>query len=218
VPNLTDRKSFTVVVNDYLEITIGSAIASAESTTNSVPVDVFSSAGLQDLQVILAGPAEHVFDLSLEPMLPDLVTPSLEPSEGGNMLLSFATLPGQVLQGTQQVARLHFTAGSTSTFAPLKVLAASTTMDQPDLIPSLLANHGRVVVIGDKSLIESFITDTGRRQLIVYGKVGVRYTLQSSFGLDSQWSDRTSFIMTSPSRLQTPPSPVAPLIFYRLRE
>ncbi len=219
-PDLTDSKSFTVVVNHYIEVTVGSTIAMAGSTTSSVPIEVFSSAGLRELQVILATPAEHVSNLSLEPVQPDLVTPSLALGEGGATLLSFATVAEQVMQGTQQVARLHFTAGSSSVFAPLNARASSSVMDDPSLVPAVLGNDGRVVVIGDQALLEGTVNSRGQRQLAIYGRVGSNYTLQSRFGSGpgTTWATRNTFPLTNVVQTITPPNATSPLIFFRLRQ
>ena len=219
-PSLSDRKSFTVTVNDYLEVSAGTAMLNA-GESNSVPLDIFSSSPVVDLQYLLRFPAERLFDLVVEQLVPQWATVSLQMSGSNTAALAFNALPDHSFQGTQHLARLHFTtvAGQTSAFVPLSISSLSCTRATAGFAPALLANDGRLVVIGAEPLLEPLLGSNGRRQLILYGKKGVTYSIQSrtSLGPEGSWLIRASVPLPSTNffRILPAPSPTAPLIFYR---
>jgi len=83
----------------------------------------------------------------------------------------------------------------------------------------LLLNEGRVVVVGTRPLLEARLTGT-LRQLILYGKLGSNYTLQSRTNVvtGTGWQNRNTVTMTNMARTIPAPSPTAPSIFYQLRQ
>jgi hypothetical protein len=221
-PELTSSTTFTVQVNDYLEVTVGSLILYA-GESNSIPIDVFSSAALLDLQGTLNFPSQDLGNVRIEELAPQLATVSLQMSDSNTAALIFTATPGHTLQGTQHLALLHFTTSSNqpSAFAPVTLSSLSCTKASADLAsptPTLLVNNGRVTVLGAQGLLEARITG-GQRQLTLYGKVGVTYTIESRFGFaaGTSWANRNSFNMTNTVRTVGAPSGNAPLIFYRLR-
>ena len=164
--------------------------------------------------------ATDLTGLSLESMLPELITTSIAGMEAGDSMLTLTSNPGEVLQGLHQVALLHFTAGATSTFAPLRIQSMGIVMDDPDVVPALLANDGRVVIVGNAPLLEGTVNGAGLRQLVVYGQVGTNYTLQSrtSHAAGTIWQNRSTITMTNIARTIPAPSPTTPVIFFRLRQ
>lgn len=221
IPNLSDTKTFTLMVNDFLEVSAGS-VTMSPGATSSVPIDVFSSAGLLDLQVVLELPSDRLSDFVLEGLAPERVVPSLVMSNANTALLTFSSMDGYVMQGTQRVALLHFTAvpGQASAFAPLSISAINMAMENTGYAPTLLANDGRVVVLGAESLLEGRLSSAGQRQLLVYGKLGTNYTLQSRFGFGAgtSWANRIGVMITNIPQTVIPPSATAPLIYFRLRQ
>jgi hypothetical protein len=84
--------------------------------------------------------------------------------------------------------------------------------------PALFVTDGRVVVVGTLPLLESRFGANKQRQLVIYGRPGSIYTLQSRFGLGptTPWANRMNVTPTSTAHNVSPPSPAAPLIYYRL--
>src|SRR5262249_37105312 len=119
-PVVGNSITFMVYVNDYLELNMGSMVVNA-GETNSVPIDLFSTAELLDWQCVVQFVGERLTDVALEELTPDLASMSLQMSGANTAALSFTAMPGHTMQGTQQLARLRFTtvAGQTSTFMPL---------------------------------------------------------------------------------------------------
>jgi hypothetical protein len=218
-PEVSNSTTFTVHVNDYLEATAGSLVMYA-GESNSVPIDFFSSADLLELQCVLQFPAQHLGNLALEQLAPEVATVSLLMSDSNTATLAFTAATGMTLQGTQQLARLQFTTVSNqpSVFVPLTISSMAYTPAAAGLTPTLLANSGRITIIGAQGLLEARLTNN-QRQLVLYGKPGVTYTIESRFGFGpgTAWVTRSSFAMTNSVRVVTAPSALAPLIFYRLR-
>jgi hypothetical protein len=222
-PNLSDTRSFVVTVNDYVEITLGTVVALV-GQSNSIPLEVFSSAPLVDVEILLELPTERFQGLALDSMLPDLVAASVIPTEStSSTQLKLTTLPGQVLQGTQQVARLSFIAvtNQISAFVPLTVAQVSMVTEPAGLEPALLANNNRVVIVAAQPLIEAIRNRSGVRQLILYGRTGATYTLQSKFAFgpgSANWVNRSVITMTNTSQTISASSQSQPLMYFRLMQ
>ncbi|HEY0550610.1 MAG TPA: hypothetical protein VGF13_13480, partial [Verrucomicrobiae bacterium] len=107
-------------------------------------------------------------------------------------------LPGQFLIGTQELARLHFTAAlpQSSAFIPLQLRDVFSQQAQPGPAPTVLANDGRVVAVNGEPLLESFrVGDT--RSLTLYGKPGTNYLLETSSNLSASWQPWQSVTLSN---------------------
>jgi hypothetical protein len=222
-PLIHGSNSFTVYVNDYVELTAG-MVATLTGETNSVPLDLFSSAELIDLQCVLQFPPERLGNLWLEPLLPGIASATLEAASANTAALSFTALPGQFLQGTQRVARLHFRAvpAQNSGFAPLYLSAMHASMGEEALEPTLLINEGRVAVVGAQPLLAARYRTRTQREVTIYGHRNTAYVIEVSTNLSNggDWRTRGSIpaaSMTNLSQsliLNTP----APPVFWRVRQ
>jgi hypothetical protein len=96
----------------------------------------------------------------------------------------------------------------------------ASTIEDAGISPTLIANDGRVVILGEQSLLEGRFTGAGARQLLLYGKRGTNYTLQSrtGFGAGSSWANRITITVTNVPHSVTPPSAALPIIYFRVRE
>jgi hypothetical protein len=221
--NRTDLRvttDFIVTVIDYLEISTTTLVMNA-GESNTIPIDLFSSAPLHGLQVRLTLEQQHLKNLTIETMLPDVVSTVMDATDPHSVLLTFSALAGQSIQGTQQVARIHFrtTADQPSALAHLIVESLIPTRATEGPEPTMLLNEGRVVVLGVRPLLEARMTG-GQRQLAIYGRLGSNYTLQSRFGYGSGtvWANRSTVTMTNTLRVIPAPSATAPIIFFQLRQ
>ncbi len=219
VPDLSDSSTIAVVVNSYLEVSAGSALVQAGTTTNEISIEVRSSAPWRELQVMLETPPADLLNLSLESSQPLSISPALaDAGASGQRWMTFTGTNGWISQGTQQVARLKFTAGANSSFAPVRLSPGSATLDDSGGLPTLLSNEGRVIIIGAQPLLEATLAAGNQRQLILYGQVGSTVTIQSKTTATGAWANRSSVVLTNQIRAVAPPSATAPLIFYRLRQ
>jgi len=220
-PSLSDRKSFTVCVNDYVEVSVGSAIV-RQGESASVLVDIFSSANLATLTAYLRFTDYRLSDMSVEALAPELASVSLALTNAGAAVLAITPVPGRTLQGTQQLARLHFTAapGHLSAFIPLQISSVNCTRVGAGLTPSALANDGRVAIISEQPLLEARWSSGSGRQLILYGKPGQAYTIESAANAadTGAWQVWQQVTLTNSFGLLVPETNAAPAIFYRARQ
>jgi len=208
---LSNSMTFTVIVNDYLELTAGSAVMLA-GTNGFAPIDFFSSAPLLGFQTVLHVPGDRLTDLSVEALAPGLATVALFAPDSNTASITFTATPGNTLQGTQRLAQLRFTAapGQSSAFLPLHIDSVTPTRADPGLAPTLLANHGRVAIIGTQPLIDARLNN-GAREILVYGRAGLTYQLQYATNFANPiWTLRSQVTFTNLSRIflpgNTPPT------------
>jgi len=222
-PLLQQTTSFTVQVNDYIELSAGS-IPVLAGETNHVALDVFSSLELLDLQCTLRYPSERLTDLWLEPMIPQAATATAQAIDPNTLQLHFIAQAGQSLQGTQHLGRLHFKAqaGQSSAFVPLSLSSMTTAAaaTATGLAPTLLINDGRAVVIGTKPLLEARINATNQQEVTLYGRRNTTYFIEYSTNAPTgPWRNRGGVLGASMSNLYqtliitTPKPPV----FFRAR-
>jgi hypothetical protein len=220
VPPLGATQSFTVIVKDYIEITVGSATVYA-GESNSVPVEFFTSARLTNMQCEIRFDGARLSDLGVQALAPLVATPSLTMLDANSAALTFAAMPGQFMQGTQQLARLTFTAvpGQLSAFMPLDITAMSSARMVAGLAPTPLTRDGRLVLIGTQPLVEARFTGNNVRQVVIYGRTNVNYTLQQATNLVSApWTTRGIYSLTDRSRVINVGTTTSRAIYYRTRE
>jgi hypothetical protein len=220
VPSLNATRTFTVIVRDYIEMSLGGVVMEPGQSTN-LTIELVSSAPLANLSFNVLLPLDRLTSLTMDNLIPATASASLSFSLTDAVTLNFAALTGQTLTGTQQLARLNFVTapGQSSAFIPLHFDGVAGQRSQPGLAPSVLAHEGRVVVVGSQPLLEASIGNLGARTLALYGKPGTNYIIETSSnpadaGSWTTWTNRT------PASLQESlPAPSGtPTIFYRARQ
>ena len=218
-PPLSATRSFTVVVRDYVEVSIGSTVLRAGSASNVI-IELVATAPVTNVAFNVLLATDRLTTLTLDNLVPALATASFNNALTDAVGVSFAALPGQVLSGTQQIARLNFTAaaGQTSAFVPLQFNNVSGTRAQPGLAPTMLANDGRVVVVGEQPLVEALLVG-GVRTLSLYGKPGTNYMIETTAtpAIPASWTPWRSLLL-SELLGTTPADAGGPSIFYRAKE
>lgn len=218
-PTSSAAQTFTVVVRDYVELSLSGVVMEGGQRTN-VLLECAASATLTNLSVTLLLPANRLAAPAAENLAPSVALLTLDDSQPGRVALNFAALPGQLLTGTQILARVSFTAAPepASAFVPLRLEEAAAVRALPGLAPSLLLNHGRAVVVNREPLVEAF-TASNARTLVLYGRPGTNYTVESAPGPLGPWQPQTSITPTSLFTVfDTSASADAPGIFYRAIE
>ena len=199
-PPLLDATTFTVVVNDYYELTVGSAVLRG-GQSGSVPIELFASAGLAQLRCALHFPEDRLVNLSVEPLNAAIGSVTLAESGGDTAVLDFTAVPGQFFQGTQTLARLHFTASTVqnSGFAPLNFGETAVVPLDLGKDPTPLFNSGRVVIVGDQPLLEVGIASSGEHVLALYDQPGQTVLIErtTSLGADAIWRAWGTVTMTN---------------------
>lgn len=223
-PSVNTSVSFTVVVKDYVELTIGQGILQT-GETNTAPVQLFSSAPIVDAQFQIHFDATRLTNLSVVELAPERARVSLLLTGADTARLSILAQPGVSLQGTQHLAQLQFEAiaGATSAFVPLHASMEAVTRAEAGLEPTLLANDGRAVVIGAQPLLEPTFTSPTIRQMMLYGRRGTTYTVEASTNIANPlaWRSRGTLpgaTMTNLFRSLPLPASPAPPVYYRIRQ
>jgi len=202
-PLLNHSITFTVEVNDYAELTLGAATLLV-GDTNSVPVDLVSTEELTGLRFVLQVPENLISNLWVEAVSTNLSAASMQPSGANASALDLAMQPGISLLSTQRLACLHFTAvpGQSSAFVPWHLDTLDVTTAAGGVSPTLLKNDGRAVVVGARSLLEARLRNGSIREVTLYGRTGVVYTVELSANLTNATWTRAAIInnMTNLSR------------------
>jgi hypothetical protein len=129
------------------------------------------------------------------------------------------TLPGQVINGSEQIAQLSFqtVAGQRSAFVPLAINSMAAMDPSGVPYPVYFPRNGEVVVVGDAPLLRGGQPSGLSRTLTLYGKVGLNHELQSSInGFSSTaWQPVLSYLQTNVAQ-QVVVTSSSPVVFYRL--
>jgi hypothetical protein len=218
VPPLSATRTFTVIVRDLVELGVGSQAVRAGQWTN-VPFTVFSTAPLTNLGVSVQFQIERLAGFAAENVAPALGTITLDTNIAGTGVVAFNSLPGQVLSGTQTLARLHFSAvaGQSSAFVPLHLAGPVVMRAEEGLAPTVVLKDGRVVVIAERGLLEAGAGTNDTRLLTLYGIPGVTYTIETSPtpAIPASWSFWQTYTPTNLEAVLVLPPPPGPSIFYR---
>jgi len=171
---------------EFLALSFGSTVMRAGGTS-LVPVGFNSSVGISDLSLEIAMKPDSLTNLSLLSLAPEInpATVSFSPQNNGVTLLNIKTLAGQSLQGSRQIAQFAFTAiaGRPSAFVPLKIQNLVGRKPNNAVVGNLIAQSGRVVVIGNESLLE-MAEGSGARGLTLYAKPNSAYALEYATNLN----------------------------------
>ncbi|MEI6785540.1 MAG: cadherin repeat domain-containing protein, partial [Verrucomicrobiota bacterium] len=204
-PMLSASQSFTVVVNDYIELSLGSTHAFA-GQTSGVPLTLFSSAPVTNLNLTLSYPPERLTNWRVVPMETVEANAWTDPTNAGWLHLTFTPTNGQPLQNTQWLANLYFTPllKQSSAFINLGFAAGSAYTDQGILVPTILGNPGRVILIARESLLEATIGSSGEKRLIVHGHPETTYWVEYATDLTKPivWNSGWPITLTGVSESQ----------------
>jgi hypothetical protein len=222
IPSMADEKTFMVLVNDYVEVSPGSTTVMA-GESGSVVLNTFSSAALSALHFNIEYPVDRLTDVAVDPLAPQVATVTLGQATSTGGMITVAAVPSQMLLHTQELARLRFTTRpeQTSGFVPLSVSAIEPERTEPGLHPHVLAATGRIAVIGHQPLLEARITENQQRELILYGRAGLPYIIESSPDGDAtgSWNHVKSVtVSTQLSEVIRITGSADQTIFYRARE
>jgi hypothetical protein len=210
-----------VVFSQQLTLSLSSTVLQ-EGQSGSLAISLNSSAGVSNLSFVLNLPTNRFSSLTLQGVSPQLGSSSLQPVGNNSLQMSFASAPGQLLQGSQQLAQLNFTTASNQSsafvyFSPQSLQAVNADGSTAN---NSLVQGGRVVIIGPQPLLESLIASTGARQLALYGIPGDSYQIQSSPkpSVSNDWSNFERVPLTNQVEMLTGLDESKSVIFYRAYE
>lgn len=216
LPPLSDTQFVSVIVLDYFETVMGAAnLEGGQAAT--LPIRVSSNRGFTNLTFAVAVEPSMFTNWTLEAVAPQLDAATLE-DQRTNLVIHLGARAGQSVTAAGEVARLHFSAvsGTGSAFVPVPV--ADVMAAKPDGTPyqNYVNQAGEIALVQAQPLLRGQVISQAR-QLLLYGRVGASYTLQSADGLGAPWQDVLSFTQTNNVMtldLGTTNSPV----FYRLKQ
>ena len=215
--SLSAPRTFTVVVLDYVEISIGSTNVQRGDSV-AVPIRLASSDGVTNLEFRIQWPSNYLAYTGLEAAAPAVGSCLLQ-GDGTNVLVAMQAVPGQVLQGTQRVAQLSFMAISNehSAFVPLPIGGASAVKPGGSLYTNYLTPGGLVAVVESEPLLRAFLSTDWARNLTLYGRLGFSYQLQycTDLVLPNGWALQWSYVQTN-GAITIGVDSVHPNIFYRI--
>jgi len=191
-PPLSDSKSFTVVVSDYTELTLG-FIDTLAGLTDSVPLTAFSSIPLTSVSLAMDYPGDRLTNWAAQPWPPMGVDGYSDPTNGNRLYLSFAPTNSQPFISTQALAYLSFSSltNGRSAMLPLMLAQGSAVRADGGVVTNVALNHGRVVLIVREPVLQASVGDDGTKSLDVHGLPGTTYWVEYTTNLvpPLQWTE-----------------------------
>jgi RHS repeat-associated protein len=173
-PPMSNSVTFTVVVSECLQVSIGSTVVQI-GQTSSVTVNLLSTVALTNLNFTLTFPTNRFTNWVITASNVVIGTSSVQIVSYSNVLVSFGTKAGQILQGPAFAGNIGFGAlSNSSAFVPLIISGVQGTKSDGTPVGNTFGVSGRIVVLGTQPLLEAWMA-TNHRMLTVYGNPGSSY-------------------------------------------
>lgn len=211
------------VGNEFLAVYVGSTLV-ITGQAGGVTVNGNSSVESATINVTLDIPPGHLTNFALQALAPELNpgASTVTPLGGSSWLLHFTAQSGQSFSGAKQLGQLTFTAvaGQSSAFVPLQVTSLAATRPDASPVSQLVAQSGRVVVVGYQPLLEALRAPDGSRTLMLYARPNATYAIEYANALSgsNRWTSWVRVPMTDLSTTLQPTQPIEPSVFYRAYE
>jgi hypothetical protein len=218
LPPLSATQMVTVIVLDYVQVSIGSTNVQGGQSA-SVPVTVGSSGGLSSLSFTVQVPENSLSNLNVQAIAPQVSSATLQ-DRTTNVLITVTTAPSQPLIATQAVLELNFTANANPPSAFVTLLATNINGLKPAGAPYVnsIAQPGLVAVVEDQPLLLGNVSSNQTRSLVLFGKPGTNYQLQFTTNLITpDWQLLFNYMQTNGAVTVTLVSTNA-VVFYRLQQ
>ncbi|HKQ37955.1 MAG TPA: RHS repeat-associated core domain-containing protein, partial [Verrucomicrobiae bacterium] len=197
---LRDAKTFEVTTRECLVPQLGRLVLRA-GDSGRIPVNLISSVALTGLTMTIEAPPDRVTLLSLESIVPEICGSSILALSNDLQQLTFTTCSNQFLTGTQQIAWLYFSTVTAQSSAFVKLALDNIVGLQPDgtAARNFAAQSGRLVIIAHEPLLESSLSLTGQRNLILYAPHGSTNIIESTLSLANpiDWQPAWEWTMTN---------------------
>lgn len=200
LPPRSQSRSFLAVVGDYAESSFGSVVTLA-GEPDCLPLSLVSSVGLTNISFILNIPPDRLTNLFVSASEPQLMNPSFVPIDAARARVTLATLPGFALIGTQEVAEVCFNTvpGQLSGIVELAITDVTARRADGTRTSNVVATAGRVVVVGDRPVLQVTGTNQNRLLLDLHAQPGTAFDLQTSATLSGPWSNALRLNITNKS-------------------
>ena len=214
VPPLSDSKTINIAVSEFVQLSLGSAIARA-GQTGAVSIGIESPVPVMNIQFQLDTDLNRLVSFALRDLSSAVEATSIQQPDPQHLSFAFTLQPTASHAGTV-LATLEFRAAAnqTSAFVPLRVLDLSARQPSADAVAATLPVDGRVTVIAIESLLEATVSGNGQRSLTLYGVPGSPYVIQSTGNYIDWQTFRQGTLTDFLKPIDVAPS--SPAIFYRV--
>jgi len=214
-PFLSSTATFVVIVEDYLKLTIGSTNLISGQTA-SVPFTLSSSDGVTNVIFTVQVSDTILTNASIVATAPEVGSASVT-DLGASLLVAIQASPGQVFQGTEQLAQLIFGAVSNppSAFVPLPVGTSSAAKPDGTAYINYITQSGTVIVVQNIPVLTAAVGTGLQRSLTSYGLIGANYQLQYTTNLAVGWTPLLNYTQTN-EIITINVAATNDIIFYRL--
>ena len=198
-PPMSNSMTFSVIVGECVEVSIGSSVAQAGVST-SVPLSLVATVGLTNLNFTLAYPSGFLTNWSITPSNSVIASAAVNTVDPSHTQFNVGVQGGQALQGSSVIGSISLdTLPVGSAFVALVVahMGAITANSSP--VTNLIGQSGRVVVIGSQPLLEPSLGTNSTRLLTLYGNSGASYHLLTTTNIanTNSWSSAGSATLTN---------------------
>jgi hypothetical protein len=216
-PFLSSTDTFVVVVEDYIELTVGSTNVLGGQTT-SVPLTLSSSDGVTNV-VFSIQMSETIFtNASIVRTAPETGLMSVT-DHGASLFVAIQSSSGQVFRGTEQLAQLSFLAvpNPPSAFVPLRVENISAAKPDGSAYINYMTQPGLIIDVQDRPILTAALGASMQSKLTLYGLPGANYQIQSATNLNYPvvWVPLLNYVQTS-AVITTNVATMSDTVFYRL--
>jgi len=220
-PQQSTTQTFTVIVQDYIHVSIASAVV-ATNSAGGLALAVYASTSITNLQFVLDYPPDRLTNFFIAGTNSLVGAASAAPIAQGQILITVTTGAGQTMLGAQTLGTIGFQsiAASKTEYAYLGTEQAQAGKADGTLANQVTADQARVTVVGQDSMIEAQLAG-GVRSLIVYGPTGAGYQIEScnALGGSGGWVGVMNPItMTNLSQTILLPPDTNSATFYRTRK
>jgi len=195
--------TFAVAVGECVEISIGSSVQQTGQNT-CVPVNLFSTVSLTNLNFILSDPTGHFTNWNITSTNPAIGSATAQMVDPFHESFNLGVQNGQALLASNGIGSicLNVLPGPSAfvLLAPSNI-AASALNNSP--ITYFVVQNGRVTVIGSQSLLEGKLDINNHFMLTVYGNPGVSYEILTTTNLTAPntWSAFSEITLTNFSQV-----------------
>ena len=217
VPPLSTNQTFAIVVQDYLELSLGETNLQG-GQTGMIPIMLAANAGVTNLAFGVRVAGDLLTNWTLSATAPQIGTATLLDAVT-NLLVTINAAPGQSLVGLDPLSILSFNAATNpvSGFITLPITSLSAIKPGGASYGNYLTQAGTVIVVQNEPLIRANLDTNQSRSLLLYGKLGTDYQVlfSTNLNLADGWQMLLSYTQTN--GVITLPLPATnPAIFYRL--
>jgi len=207
-PALSDTKSFTIVVGDFLELSLGSTVVAAGSS-GTVGITVSSLTPVTNVNFVLSVPVAGVTNFSLATPAPPVARATLARLSSTQYQIDLQAVSGQPFVGSQAVSSLQFEGMTTepSAFIPLNISSLVAIQPNGVALGRTLGNDGRVEFVADQPRLEAQLVGS-TRQLILYAQPGQTNSILCTTNLNPPivWTPIWSDVITNLKQTLTLPA------------